>query len=116
NILIAESVAILKIGMSKFDAAYWIVVIDLRIVPLATTIDGIEIETLAPCQVVHRIEAMPAMLIVRHLQAVILGSASIGHGNEMPYERLAGYGISKCAGERPFGIAFLRRGADPVFA
>lgn len=101
NILVAESVAILKIGMGQFRASYGIVIIDLRVVALATTIAGIEIKALAPSEVIRGIEAMPAPLVIRHLHAIVFGGALIGQGNEMPDKGIAGYGIGESIREGP---------------
>src|SRR5262249_20281741 len=107
NVLIAKAVAILKIRMSQVDTTYRIVVVDLRIVPLSPPVYRIQVKALAPREIVRRINPMPTPLIVRHLHAVVLRRAFIGHGNEMTNERFTSVGISESAGERSQGVAFL---------
>src|SRR5579862_274039 len=87
HVVVTEAASILKIGMRKCRAANRIVIADLRVVSLSTSVRGIEIETLAPGEVVFRIKPVPAALIVRHLHAVVLGSCLVRCRNEVANQR-----------------------------
>src|SRR5205085_6157499 len=77
HIVVAKTMAVLKIRVSEGGAAYRIVIVDLRVVPLPAAVRGIQIETLAPSQVVLSIQTVPATLVVRQLHTVVLGGSLI---------------------------------------
>src|ERR1700758_4535597 len=99
HVLVAESAAVLKIRVRQCGATHGIVVVNLRVVPLSASVRGIQVDTLAPSEVVLRIQTMPAALVIGHLHAVVLGCSQIGCCDQMPDQRTSGHRVNKSVRE-----------------
>jgi len=93
------------VGRPQTEIRSGVIVVDLGVITLSATVRGVQIKTLAPGKVVLGIQTVPAALVVRHLQAVILGSALICCGDNV-------LNIWKGSGKRAELIAIRSRRTD----
>ena len=83
NVVIAQPVVVSHIRITRTATS----VADLSVVACSAAIHGVGVETLAPSQVVLRVQTVESTLVERHLHAVVLRITKIGCLDDVP-ERL----------------------------
>src|SRR5581483_4887425 len=77
HIVVAISPRVAKVRHRGRGAANWVDVVQLRVIAGASAINRVHVETLAPGQVVLRVQPVPGALVVGNLQTVVLRFALI---------------------------------------